>query len=106
MAVWLRQAGLKVLSGTLPVEARWAQLEDMFPRSTRLISYKWFCVLSDLSYMRVVYRHFHAKMLPPWAEDDALMAERLDTLSAIVRDVSEGEGGVSGPSSLLFEPFL
>lgn len=107
VALWLREAGIGVTSGTVSVEALWAHISSMMPAGARVISEKWFCVLADLAYLRTVYRHYHAGQLPPWTEADSLLAERLDTLTAFMPALAsaEEEGG-TGTAAVLFEPFL
>ena len=59
IALALRQAGMSVLSGTVPMERLWAALKDMFPAAARVISPEWFWLLAQLAYLRYTYRHFH-----------------------------------------------
>ena len=107
VALWLREGGIGVTSGTVSVEAMWAHISSMMPVGARVISLKWFCVLADLAYLRTVYRHFHVGRLPPWTEADSLLAERLDTLSSFMPALASAEGQErSGIAETLFEPFL
>ena len=104
VALWLRQAGIDVHTGTVPVERMWSTHNDMFPRSARRMGLKWFGLLANLAYLRDVYRHFHVGVLPPWAEDDALAAEAVENLVYLLPRMESGEGSSSSLDSL-FEPF-
>ena len=100
-ALALHGAGVKVQSGTIPVERLWASMLDLFPRSARLISLEWFSLLSALSFLRDNYRHLHAALLPNWTEADSLLSERIDNLAAAARVLSEDDSKFDA----LFRPF-
>ena len=94
MALALRQAGIPVHTGTVPVERLWSSLEAFCPQAGRRMSRPWWDLLAMLSYMRFNYRHFNHSTLPTFVEGDALLCERMDTLVALTRELqkcSEGD---------------
>ena len=52
----------------------------------------WFRLLSSLAFLRVNYRHFNGTFLPPWAQGDALPAERLDEMTSLITMMAGQEG--------------
>ena len=94
MAQALRQAGIPVHSGTVPVERLWNSLKAFFPEAARQMSRPWWDLLANLSFMRFNYRHFNHSTLPTFAEGDALLGERIDMLVSLTRELqkcSEGD---------------
>ena len=81
----LHAAGVRVHSGTVPVERLWASMKDMFPRSSRGMSLAWFNVVAKLAYLRFNYRHFNHNNLPLWTEADSLLAERIENLVLLTK---------------------
>ena len=65
-------------TGTVSVERLWSSLQDMLPKKCASMSGRWFNLLSQMFYFRYNYRHFHARCMPAWTEDDSLLAERLE----------------------------
>ena len=57
-----------------------------------------------LGYMRHSYRHFNHASLPGWCEGDALLAERIDGLVAVTRQLQQG-GEEALEMRALAEPF-
>ena len=82
VAEGLRGAGIKVQTGTVPVERLWAGLLWMFPSVARSLGADWFKLLAKIAYFRYNYRHFHCHSSPAWTEQDSLVAERLDDIGA------------------------
>ena len=98
---------MAVHSGTVPVERMWSSYKDMMPLATRVRSVAWFNLLSKVAFLRYNYRHFHAKRLPKWSDRDALLAERLETLSEIVKLMADADtcDGSTPPLDELFSCF-
>ena len=105
MARALRVAGIPVHSGTVPVERLWSSLKDFFPKAARRISLPWWQLLAKLSYMRFNYRHFNHAVLPAFTDGDALLAERIENLIVLTREMqacAEGDDAVlKAPSTAL-----
>jgi hypothetical protein len=78
-ALALHTAGISVHSGTVPVERLWANIGDFFPKSATRMSADWFAFTANLAFLRFNYRHFHKVGLPPWALDDVLLHERMES---------------------------
>lgn len=91
-ALAIRSAGIEMQTGTVAVERLWASLLEYMPRAARTMTEPWFRFISDLMFLRYNYRHFHSGMMPPWADGDALLAERLQNLQFIARAVADGQG--------------
>jgi len=89
VALALHRAGIKVHSGTIPVERMWSVLEEMMPPMARTVSPRWFRLLSDLAFLRVMYSHYNAALAPPWADGDLRLAESIDNLATAMRAMSE-----------------
>ena len=87
MARALRAAGIPVHSGTVPVERLWNSLKDLFPRAGRRMTSRWWKLLIRLGYMRFNYRHFNHAVLPTFTDGDALLAERIENLVALTREM-------------------
>ena len=87
MAKALRVAGIPVHTGTVPVERLWNSLKDFFPRAGRRMSLPWWELLARLGYMRFNYRHFNHAALPTFTDGDALLAERVESLLALAREM-------------------
>ena len=98
MAKALRVAGIPVHSGTVPVERLWSSLKDFFPKASRRMSLQWWNLLARLSYMRFNYRHFNHSVLPTFTDGDALLAERIENLVALTREM---EACADGDESVL-----
>ena len=97
MARALRAAGIPVHTGTVPVERLWNSLQDFFPRASRRMSLPWWTLLARLSYMRFNYRHFNHAVLPTFTDGDALLAERIENLIVLTREMqacAEGDDAV------------
>ena len=103
VALALHAAGMPVHAGTIPVERLWASMKDMLPNAARLVSLEWFQMLSKLAFMRYNYRHFHHRLLPSWAESDALIAERLDNICQAARAMHDEESATG--LARLCQPF-
>ena len=82
VAQGLRGAGIKMQTGTVPVERLWAGLLWMFPTEATQLGMDWFNFLAKISYFRFNYRHFHCSSSPAWTEQDSLVAERLEDICA------------------------
>ena len=93
MAKALRAAGIPVHSGTVPVERLWSQLKDFFPKASRRITLPWWTLLARLSYLRFNYRHFNHAVLPTFTDGDALLAERIENLVALTREMQARADG-------------
>ena len=103
----MHDVGLKVQSGTVPVERLWASALQMIPAPVRTMSSAWFHVLSNLMFLRYNYRHFNAAHLSDWSEGDSLLAERIDTLAFLAMAVQADDAQQdTSETSHLFEPFL
>ena len=71
--------------------------ERFFPRAARRLSLPWWQLLARLSYMRFNYRHFNHAVLPVFTDGDALLAERIENLIVLTRELqacSEGDDAV------------
>jgi hypothetical protein len=101
-AMALRQAGIKVQTGTVAVERFWFTLKDMLPTAAKDISPAWFRVLSMLVFLRHNFRHFNAGQMPTWCHKDSMLAQRIDGFIACARLWQEGEGH---HLDALFDPF-
>ena len=73
----LRDAGILVQSGTVPVERFWSILHRMLPTVRRCITLKWFKFLSRIAFIRYNLRHFQEGSTAPWAHSD-VCHKRLD----------------------------
>ena len=71
-ALAMRQAKLRMHSGTVAVERLWATAQAMFPPQTTGMSEDWFVFLSRLAFLRINFVHFNGPSLPGWAQHDAL----------------------------------
>eukprot|EP00969_Alexandrium_andersonii_P268276 11855099-Alexandrium_andersonii.AAC.1 len=79
----------------------------MLPKAARVISERWYNVLADMAYLRMTYRHTHAGHMAPWAEQGALLAERLDMMAALMPALAEDGGdSTSSLATEIFDPFL
>ena len=87
-ALALRAAGIHVHSGTIPVERLWSNIGKYFPKEATSISEEWWGFLSNLAYLRFNYRHFHKQGLPPWAREDALVHEQVESIMKIAEAVA------------------
>ena len=87
----LLQAGISMQSGTVPVERTWSFLLSVFPEQSRSMSLPWFKLLSDLAFLRVTYVHFNRSSLPPWAEKDSLLGERIEELFTCAQTTEQDE---------------
>ena len=86
-ALALHAAGIQVHSGTIPVERLWSNIGKYFPKEATSISEEWWGFLSNLAYLRFNYRHFHKQGLPPWAREDALVHEHVESIMKIAEAV-------------------
>ena len=87
MARALRAAGIPVQTGTVPVERLWSALVSFIPDESRQMERAWWDLLAMVSYMRYNYRHFNHACLPTFTEGDALLAERIENLSTLTREL-------------------
>eukprot|EP00974_Lingulodinium_polyedra_P075726 7335954-Lingulodinium_polyedra.AAC.1 len=55
----------------------------MLPPGSQRMSLRWFDVLIMLSTLRSNYAHFNHGALPAWAQRDALLAQRIETLAML-----------------------
>ena len=97
MAQGVRAAGIPVQTGTVPVERVWSALKSFFPAASRRMSRPWWDLLAMLSYMRFNYRHFNHAVLPSFTDGEALLAERIESLVSLTRELqveAEGDGSV------------
>ncbi|CAK0788185.1 unnamed protein product, partial [Prorocentrum cordatum] len=88
----IRAAGVPVQSGTVPVERLWECLKGVLPRGARTVSLRWFNVLGQLAFLQFNYRHYGAGRLPPWAERDALLAQRLEAVVMLGVELEDDDG--------------
>ncbi|CAK0817381.1 unnamed protein product, partial [Prorocentrum cordatum] len=88
----IRAAGVPVQSGTVPVERLWECLKGMLPRGARALSLRWFNVLSQLAFLWFNYRHYGTGCLPPRAERDALLAQRLEAVVTLGVELEDDDG--------------
>lgn len=91
-ATALRQAGIPVITGTIPVEQKWSHLKDMIPANARRISPEWWNMISNMTFLRAMYTHFHRQALPSWADNDALLAQKLDGIISLAACLADQEG--------------
>ena len=101
-----RGANIPLQSGTVPVERLWAGLDAMLPREGRKVSLRCFNAISQLMFLRVNLRHYASRNLLGVMEQDPLLAQRLKTMSMLVRSISDGslnDGTAHLQSS--FDPF-
>ena len=89
-------------SGTVPVERFWSQLKSMLPPGTKKVTLRYFRVLMLLVFLPYHYVHFTEGSLPPSAERDALLGQRLETVAAICQALPETDEHLQP----LFDPFL
>ena len=82
-------AALPMQTGTVSVERLWASLLQMFQGGARRMCKAWFDLLADLCFLRYNYRHFHKNALPGWTGNDALLAERMDSLAEAMRNMAD-----------------
>ena len=83
-ALALHAAGIQVHSGTIPVERLWSNIGKYFPKEATSMSEEWSRgFVSNLAYLRFNYRHFHKQGLPPWAREDALVHEHVESIMKI-----------------------
>ena len=80
-AMALRGAGIEMQTGTVCVERLWSRLLSMFPPAFNMSS-QWFDLLAKLAYFRHNYQHFHSQANPAWTEEDSMMAEHLEDVTA------------------------
>jgi hypothetical protein len=59
IALGLHRAGIAIQTGTNPVERMWAMLQTMLPDGATVITPRWFRLLANLAYLRLVYRHYN-----------------------------------------------
>ena len=81
----IREAGITMQSGTVPVERLWAQFKQAFPAEARTMRLPLWQLLASLCYLRFNYRHYNHGCLPALTEGDSLLAKRLDTLVTATR---------------------
>eukprot|EP00973_Karenia_brevis_P059866 8332747-Karenia_brevis.AAC.1 len=92
-------------TGTVPVERLWAGFEDYFPKASRSMGLEWWMLIASLCFLRYNYRHYHHKGLPGWMEGDCLLAERIDWLTSLTRQLYEKNAEDAGVSGALAEVF-
>ena len=105
-ALAMHAAGVPVQSGTVPVERLWECLKGMLPRSARTLSLRWFNMLSQLAFLRFNYRHYSSCGLPPWAEQDSLLAQRLESAAMFAAALDDTSGTSLDHLKPLFAPFM
>ena len=105
VAMAIRAAGLPMQTGTIAVERLWASMLDTFPKSARTMRKEWWQLLADLFFMRYNYRHFNHSSLPGWCEGDALLAERIDNLVAMTRQLHQDSAVDSVEMQALVQAF-
>jgi hypothetical protein len=65
-----------------------------------------FMRISKITFLRYNYRHFHAKLLPAWAEEDALLAQRVENVLRMMRALGcHGDSDNSLDLHALLRPF-
>ena len=69
------------------MERLWSNIGKYFPKEATSISEEWWGFLSNLAYLRFNYRHFHKQGLPPWAREDALVHEQVESIMKIAEAV-------------------
>ena len=74
----LRRAGIPIVSGTLSVEQKWSILKTMLPSQARRVSFDWWQMLADMTFLRLMYTHYHRGNLPSWTDNDSLLAQKLE----------------------------
>ena len=104
-ALAMLQAGLRMQSGTVPVERLWAIVQAMFPAQARSMSEDWFVFLSHLAFLRVNYLHFNGPSLPGWAKHDALLKESSDALLHIATSFNQDDRRRADLLAALKKPF-
>ena len=93
MALALHAAGIPVHTGTVPVERLWSALKSFVPAESRRMTRPWWDLLAMLGYMRFNYRHFNHAVLPTFTDGDALLAERVESLVSLTRELQvDAEG--------------
>ena len=100
----LHGAGIPVLSGTLPVEMFWGGLRSMLPAESTRVTLRWFRILADLALLRHNHRVFATGALPDWAEQDSILAHRLEAFTSIC-DCLHQEHQQNDHLQELFNPF-
>ena len=100
----LHRAHIPVLSGTLPVEMFWAGLQSMLPHESTKVTLRWFRILADLATLRHNHRLFSSGALPQWAEEDSILAHRLEAFTSICGWLHEAHQQ-SDYLQDLFDPF-
>ena len=98
VASLLREAGVPMQSGTVPVERLWANYTDFFPEAATGLTREWWDLLNDLGYLRFNYRHFNHSDLPSFTRGDTLLAERIDDLVTLTRALRQAQMGDESPS--------
>lgn len=104
-ALAMLQAGLRMQSGTIPVERLWAIVQAMFPPQTRSVSEERFSFLSQLAFLRVIYLHFNGPSLPGWTRHDALLKESSDALLHIAMSFNQDDRRREDLLAALRKPF-
>ena len=69
-------------TGTVPVERLWTGLQWMFPTEATQLGMDWLNFLARIAYFRYNDRHFYCQSGPAWTEQDSLVGERLEDISA------------------------
>ena len=105
VALSMMEAGIPMQTGTVAVERVWASLKDMLPRGARTVSPGWFHVVSMLAFLRYNFRHYTSRNLPAWAENDSLMAQRVEALAMFAKAATDEPGVDLGHLGVMFEPF-
>lgn len=88
-ALSMLAAGLPMQTGTVPVERLWSQIQHIFPKETRSMSYAWFQLLANLAFLRVNYHHYNGRAYPGWCERDSVLKQSLDALLQVATTLSE-----------------
>ena len=89
------------------MERLWSSLADMLPSAAKLVSIRWFKVLVQVMVLKYNYRPFHAKRLPTWTENDALLAERVENLAWFLWASVDHDQDADAPAGqAIFDSFL
>jgi len=99
----LIRANIRVHSGTVPVERLWSVFRQYFPAASRTMSLEWWKLLASLGYMNYNYKHFHRSNT--LTEDDGLLAQRIDMLVSLTRELHAESAGDDGVLRALSEVF-
>ena len=102
VAMHIRGAGIPLQTGTNPCERFWSRLIGMMPPQSRNISLRWFRVLASLAFLKHNYTHYNSSFLPSWCRRDSMLAERIDSIVVLVRELE----GQETAARLLYEPFV